>query len=132
MKSNTTFLALAAVVVGALAVPTMSFAQKKPTTKKPAPKAAAITYKTVGPTITKTCGGCHTGAAGKAGLDLSTYAGIMKGNKEGKIVMAGNPAKSMLCTVLHGKPKLMPPKNAVDAKTIAAVEAWVKGGAKEK
>ncbi len=132
MKSNTTFLALAAVVVGALAVPTMSFAQKKPATKKPAPKAAAVTYKTVGPTITKTCAGCHTGAAGKAGLDLSTYAGIMKGNKEGKIVMAGNPAKSMLCTVLHGKPKLMPPKHAVDAKTIAVVEAWVKGGAKEK
>ena len=92
MKSNTTFLALAAVVVGALAVPTMSFAQKKPTKKMPAPKVAAITYKTVGPTITKTCAGCHTGAAGKAGLDLSTYAGIMKGNKEGKIVVAGNPA----------------------------------------
>ena len=130
MKSNPTFLALAVVMVGAVAVPSMSLAQKKPT-KKPAPKAAPVTYKTVGPTITKNCGGCHTGASGKAGLDLSTYAGIMKGNKRGKIVVAGDPAKSMFCTVLHGKPKQMPPK-PLDAKTIATVEAWVKGGAKEK
>ena len=130
MKSNPTFLAFAIVMVGAIAVPSMSFAQKKPT-KKPVSKAAAPTYKTIGATITKSCAGCHGATGGKAGLNLSTYAGIMKGNKEGKIVVAGNPAKSVFCTVLHGKPKQMPPK-ALDAKTIATFEAWVKAGAKEK
>lgn len=133
MKSNTTF-AVAALVVSALVVPALSLAQGKSKPKvKGAPKMAVLTYnKNIAPAMNKACAGCHTGAAGKAGLDLSTYAGVMKGNKEGKIVVAGNPAKSMLCGVLHGKPKLMPPKNALDAKTIAAVEMWVKQGAKEK
>ncbi len=130
MKSNPIFLAFVAAVVAVSAVPAL--AQKKPGSKKPAPKPAVLTYKKeIGPAVTKNCAGCHTGAAGKAGLDLSTYAGIMKGNKQGKIVIPGNPAKSMMCTVLHGKPKQMPPK-PLDAKTIAAVETWVKQGAKER
>jgi mono/diheme cytochrome c family protein len=133
MKSNPTFLALAVAVIGVAAVPAFSVAQKKPAPKKPAPKVATLTYKKdIGPAMTANCAGCHTGAKGKAGLDLSSYAGVMKGNKEGKIVVAGNPAKSMLCGVLHGKPKLMPPGKALDAKAIAAVELWVKQGAKEK
>ena len=132
MKSNPIFATLAVLVIGAVAVPSASFAQGK-SKSKPAPKAAKLTYvKNIAPAMAKACAGCHTGAAGKAGLDLSTYAGVMKGNKEGKIVVAGNPAKSMICGVLHGKPKLMPPKTALDAKSIAAVEMWVKQGAKEK
>lgn len=133
MKSNLTFLAVSAVLVGAIAVPAISLAQGKAKPKAPA-AAAKLTYKkNIGSVITKECAGCHTGPSAKEGIDLSTYAGIMKGNKEGKIVVAGNPAKSMLCGVLHGKPKLMPPGGkGLDAKTIALIELWVKQGAKEK
>jgi mono/diheme cytochrome c family protein len=124
IKSNVTF-AFAIIMIGAIAQH-----KAKPTPK--VPRVAKLTYsKGVGAVITKSCAGCHTGASGKAGLDLSTYAGVMKGNKEGKIVKVGSPSKSMLCTVLHGKPKQMPPK-ALDAKTIAMLELWVKQGAKEK
>jgi hypothetical protein len=127
MKPNPTFLALSVVLAGVVAVPAISAAQHKP--KKPTPKPTVLTYnKDIAPAMNKACAGCHTGPSGKAGLDLSTYAGVMKG----KIVMAGHPEKSKLCGVLHGKPKLMPPKNALDAKTIGAVELWVKQGAKEK
>ncbi len=133
MKSNQACLALTLVVVGAVSVPTFSFAQGKPKPKGPAPRVAVVTYnKDIKATMTKACAGCHTGAGAPEGLDLSSYAAAMKGGKEGKVIVAGNPAKSILYTVLKGKPKLMPPKHALDAKTIAAVEAWIKQGAREK
>ncbi len=131
MKLNTPYLVLATAVAGAIAVPTLSFAQGK---KAPKPVAVSkLTYdKNIKATMTKACAGCHTGAGAPEGIDLSSYAAVMKGGKKGKVIVAGNPAKSVLYTVLKGKPKLMPPKHALDAKTIAAVEQWIKQGAKEK
>ena len=129
MKTNSTILAIAVVLVGALVVPAVSLGQSK---GKPKPPAKLTFNKDIGPAMKKACAGCHTGAAGKAGLDLSTYAGVMKGGKDGKVIMAGKPDKSILIGMLHGKPKLMPPGKALDAKTIGADETWVKQGAKEK
>jgi mono/diheme cytochrome c family protein len=133
MKSNPAFLALAVVLGGAVTFPTLSFAQGKPKPKGPAPRVAVMTFnKNIKATMTKECAGCHTGAGAPEGIDLSSYAKVMKGGKHGKVIVPGNPAKSVLYTVLKGKPKLMPPKHALDAKTIAAVEAWIKQGAREK
>ena len=132
MKTNSTILAIAVVLVGALTVPTISLGQSKGKAKPPAKPAKLTFNKDIGPAMKKACAGCHTGAAAKKGLDLSTYAGVMKGGKDGKVIVAGHPDKSMLIGMLHGKPKLMPPGKALDAKTIGAVETWVKQGAKEK
>jgi cytochrome c len=135
MKLNPTSLALSAVLVGVLSMSALSMAQgkPKPRPKGPAPRVAVVTYKKdIASTMTKACAGCHTGAGAPGGIDLSSYANAMKGGKGGKVIVAGNPAKSALCTVLHGKPKLMPPKHALDKETIALVELWVKQGAREK
>ncbi len=90
------------------------------------------TFKDVSPTIKTSCIGCHSGAKPAHQLDLSSYAKLMKGDKEGKVVIAGNPAKSRFAMVLHGKPMMMPPGGALDKAKVAAVEAWIKAGAKEK
>lgn len=103
--------------------------QGKPAKKAPA-KTKAPTYASVAP-IMKSCEGCHHGERAAHGLDVSSYDSIMKGDKEGKVVVAGNPAKSRLATVLHGKPTLMPPRMALPAAQIATIEAWIKGGAKK-
>ena len=134
MKPNIAFIALSVVLVGAIAAPSITSAQQKPKPKpKPMPKVTAMTYnKDVAAGMTKMCAGCHTGANAPEGLDLSSYAGLMKGSKRGKVIVPGHPEKSLLIGTLHGKPKLMPPKKALDAKIIAGAELWVKQGAKEK
>jgi hypothetical protein len=95
-------------------------------------KVAKPTYSTVMPILKANCVKCHAGAQAAHGLALTTYASTMKGDKEGKVIIAGNPSKSRLARVLHGKPKLMPPDHALRAGDIAKIEAWIKAGAKEK
>ncbi len=54
----------------------------------------------------------------------------MKGDNEGKVVIAGDPAKGRFAMVLHGKPMMMPPGGALDKAKVAAVEAWIKAAAR--
>ena len=83
------------------------------------------------------CGSCHqSGGAGyeKSGLDLSTYAGVMKGTKFGPMVIPRDPDSSNLMLLLdwrvpaelrmpHGKKKL----STCDRN---AIRAWIREGAK--
>jgi hypothetical protein len=82
------------------------------------------------------CVSCHEpGGAGyeKSGLDLSTYEGVMKGTKIGKMVIPGDPDTSNLVWLLdwrasaelrmpHGKKKL----STCDRD---AIRAWIREGA---
>jgi mono/diheme cytochrome c family protein len=83
------------------------------------------------------CIGCHqSGGEGfeASGLDLSSYAGLMKGTKHGPMVVAGDPNSSNLMWLLdwraspelrmpHGKKKL----STCDRDTI---RTWIREGAK--
>lgn len=83
------------------------------------------------------CMPCHSAQRKRGGLDLSSYAGLMKGGSDGQVVKPGDPDHSILVEILKGpvaSPKLpkMPPGNKVisdaDQKTIAD---WIKDGAKQ-
>jgi mono/diheme cytochrome c family protein len=92
----------------------------------------------VNPILQVRCLACHTpGAEGteKSGLDLSTYAGVMKGTKHGPMIVAGEPLTSNLMVLIegradkslqmpHGKKKL----NSCDRDTI---RRWIQQGAKD-
>lgn len=108
-----------------LAVPLGIQAKPKP------PKGP--TYSSVLP-IFKKCTGCHSGPSPKHGLDLTSYANIMKGDTEGKVVIAKNPGKSRLSQAIHHSPgaKAMPPGSSLPAASIGQIDAWIKAGAKEK
>ena len=95
-------------------------------------KAKPPTFKAIKPILDKSCVGCHNGPKAAHGLDLSTYAKLMKGDHEGKVIIARNPAKSRFVKVLHGKPMLMPPGEPLRKPLITQIEAWIKAGAKEK
>jgi hypothetical protein len=101
------------------------------TPMKFAPKHVVV-YRDVAKTLTNVCGKCHKGAKAADGLNLTNYASIMRGDKEGKVVISGNPSKSRLITVLHGKPALMPPGGALPNAQTAQLTAWIKAGAKAK
>jgi hypothetical protein len=84
------------------------------------------------------CGSCHeAGGAGyeKSGLDLTSYAGVMKGTKFGPMVIPRQPETSNLMLLLdwrvspairmpHGKKQL----STCDRSTI---RTWIRQGAKD-
>jgi mono/diheme cytochrome c family protein len=83
------------------------------------------------------CFGCHKpGGEGneKSGLDLSTYEGVMKGTKMGKMVIPGDPEGSNLMWLLdwRGAPETHMPlgKKKLSICDRDAIRAWIREGAK--
>jgi len=95
-------------------------------------KPKPTVYADVAPIFAANCVVCHRGSRPAHGLDLTSYAKIMKGDGEGRVVVPRNPGKSRLATVLHGKPQAMPPGRDLKKSEIAKIEAWIRAGAKAK
>ena len=84
------------------------------------------------------CVGCHQpngeGAA-KSGLDLTSYAGVMKGTKFGPMVIPGEPETSNLMLLLdwRASPDLRMPhgKKQLSSCDRNAIRAWIREGAKD-
>ena len=101
--------------------------------ESPTASGSGAAFATIQPLLQQRCAACHTGPGAKEGVDLSSHDAVMKGGREGAIVVAGDPDKSLLVDVLtgrNGKPQ-MPPKQApLSADEIKTIEAWIKDGAK--
>ncbi|MCX6296675.1 MAG: hypothetical protein NTX97_11535 [Bacteroidetes bacterium] len=67
---------------------------------------------------------CHNSAEHKAGYDLSTYEGIMKG------VTPYHPYQSEVYNSIRGSNPSMPTDQKLDAKDISYIKIWIKMGAK--
>ncbi len=87
--------------------------------------------KFVRPVFAERCQGCHNGKAKRAGLDLTTGEGFVKGADSGPLVDAAKPADSKLLHVISYLERIkMPPTGKLPDAQIAALDAWVKAGAK--
>lgn len=129
-------IALGAVALGSILVTAPSLAQSKKSKKTKAPKAApAPKYAEIQKIFTASCMPCHSAERHKAGVNLTKYADVMAGNREGPIIEAGSPAKSFLVKTIRHQPGAapMPPRAPqLPEATIKTIEAWIKAGAKEK
>lgn len=83
------------------------------------------------------CFSCHQpGGQGneKSGLDLSTYEGVMRGTKSGKMVIPGDPDGSNLTWLLdwRGAPETHMPlgKKKLSICDRDAIKSWIREGAK--
>jgi len=83
------------------------------------------------------CVSCHqSGGQGleKSGLDLSTYAGVMKGTKFGPMVIAGDAQSSNLMRLLDWRvaPEIRMPHGKKKLSTCDrdAIRGWINEGAK--
>jgi mono/diheme cytochrome c family protein len=83
------------------------------------------------------CFSCHKpGGQGdeKSGLDLSSYEGVMKGTKSGKMVIPGDSESSNLMWLLdwRGAPETHMPlgKKKLSICDRDAIRAWIREGAK--
>jgi hypothetical protein len=82
---------------------------------------------TILPLIQANCAGagCHDSISHVENLYLNSYYGIMK------LVIAGNPRRSRLYTVLNGGGlnPIMPPQNHLDSTQIKEIYNWILEGA---
>jgi mono/diheme cytochrome c family protein len=87
--------------------------------------------KDVMPIFKASCVSCHKADKKKGKLDMSTYAELRKGGKQGDPVKPGDPAKSLLVEMISGKEPEMPEKGdkLTDAQ-VKVISDWIKQGAK--
>jgi len=120
---------LGAVAAGILAVLVLGPALADE--RREAPLRAVSFSKDVAPILKASCQKCHGGKDGKGGIDLSSYAAMKKGGKDGPVFVEGNPDKSPLVKSISGDKPDMPKKAAPLSKAqVLTISTWVKEGAK--
>lgn len=91
--------------------------------------------KDIAPILEASCVKCHCEAKSKGKLRMDTKELAMKGGKESKLIIAGNPDESALIKVLLLAPaedEAMPPEGKAprpDAAQIELLKKWVAAGA---
>ena len=103
----------------------------------PAATKQGVTYdKDIKPIFEKSCFKCHGPDKQKAKLRVDSLAAINKGSENGKVIDAGNSAKS---TLVHNVARIgdeddwMPPVDKGDPLTkdqVGLIRAWIDQGAK--
>ncbi len=93
----------------------------------PAPVVGNPTFDANIQPIFVQCTSCHNSTAPTANLDLSTYAGVMKGGKDGVVVVPGNSANSLLVKIQSAKHFLN-----LTPDQLALIVQWIEAGALEK
>lgn len=101
---------------------------------------AGVTYATdIKPIFDKSCIRCHGAEKPKARLRLDGLEAVLKGGEDGKVILSGNSADSVLvhCVAHAGKPDtfMPPPKNKANlppltSDQIGLIRAWIDQGAK--
>jgi mono/diheme cytochrome c family protein len=93
----------------------------------------AVSYeKDVQPIFKASCVSCHKPDKKKGKLDMSSYAELMKGGKQGSPVKSGDPSKSLLVEMISGPEPEMPEKgDKLKPEQVELITRWVKEGAKQ-
>ena len=86
----------------------------------------------VAPIIQKNCLACHSSAAKMGGFVMESYDLLMKGGKDGAVIVPGKSEQSRLIQMLEGKvqPRMPFGGDPLSAADIAALKAWIDAGAK--
>ena len=120
---------------------TITTAGAKESKLPPDSDKAGVTYATdIKPIFDASCVKCHSGDKAKARLHMDTLEGVLKGTKQGKIVVVNDSANSHLVkSVAHTTPDSegwMPPVHnkagikALTPEQIGLIRAWIDQGAK--
>ena len=73
-------------------------------TPVPAPLVGNPTYAAnIAPLLSAKCSACHNTTTMAGGMDLTTYAGLMKGGKDGAVIVPGDSANSLLVKIQSEK-----------------------------
>ena len=142
MKTMTKLTALTLTAVFGLVTAALADDAMAPATANPLPPASTktgVTYATdIKPIFDATCVKCHDSKKPKqaAKLALDTLDGVLKGDRDGKIVTVGDSAHSdLVLSVAHaGDPDTFMPKGKnskpLTPEQVGLIRAWIDQGAK--
>ena len=118
--------AVACAIGVTLASSSAIFAADKPPEK--------VTYEEhIKPLMRNSCLNCHNPEKHKAGLDMTTYQGLMQGSDNGKVIIPGDAEKSLLyrvCTYAE-EPKMPPKSDKLADAELALIRKFIEIGALE-
>jgi WD40 repeat protein len=80
------------------------------------------------------CFQCHGESKQKAGLDLSSFAALIKGSTGGPVVVAGRSSASRIVEVITAEDasERMPPENdPIPTDDVATIKAWIDSGLRQ-
>jgi cytochrome c len=114
---------------------TLGIAWRSPAQAAPGPDTVAYYQTKVVPIFQANCYRCHGGLNHRGGLQIDRREGMMKGGKDGAVLVPGHPEQSLLIKLIRHQgppddPMPMPPKSKLSDEDIATVTAWVAAGAK--
>src|SRR5579871_537927 len=106
-----------------------------PARAQDAPNSPAFYTQKIRPILMTNCGKCHFNMSHKGGLAMDNRALMLKGGRNGPVIVPGDPASSMLVKLIRHEgppkdPRPMPPKAPrMSDADIALIEQWIKAGA---
>jgi mono/diheme cytochrome c family protein len=88
----------------------------------------------VQPILQANCYRCHSGFNHRGGLQLDTREHILRGGKDGAVIVPGHPEQSLLVKLIRHEgpandPRPMPPKGKLSDADVATVTQWIEAGA---
>ena len=85
----------------------------------------------VRPIFVRNCGKCHFGWQHRGGFAMDSKAAMMKGGKDGIVILPGDPDASRLMQALRHDPgpKPMPENRKLSDQQIETVRRWIEAGA---
>jgi cytochrome c len=101
----------------------------------PAPASVEFYTTKVIPIFQANCYRCHAGMNHRGGLQMDTQAGILKGGRDGIVLVPGHADQSLLVKLIRHEgpaddPMPMPPKgDKISDADIATVTQWINAGA---
>ena len=131
---NTKIAAFSLAFAGLVATAAFSRPTTVSAAADPAPNTVAYYNEKVLPIFQTNCYRCHGGENHRGGLQIDSKAALLKGGRDGTVLVPGSPEKSLLISLIRHEgpaddPMPMPPKSKLSDADIATVTAWVKAGA---
>ena len=98
------------------------------------PAPGSFYAKHINPVLDRNCVSCHGEAKSNGGLRLDSYEMLMRGGKDGRVILAGKPEQSLLLqrvTLPPSHKQFMPAEGnpPLNPEEIAWLQAWVLDGA---
>ncbi len=89
-------------------------------------------HRDVMPIVRIQCVNCHKPGKAKGGLDLASYASLLKGGESGAVIKLGDPDGSRLFETICGDEPEMPKESEpLLPNEVALIGRWIREGAKE-
>ncbi|TMQ29470.1 MAG: hypothetical protein E6K70_25620, partial [Planctomycetota bacterium] len=120
------------LLVALITCPTLcgvAMAGSDPKTRPVSRQEAEFFEARVRPVLARHCFECHGPKKQKSGLRLDSLSALLRGGDTGPVVIAGDPAKTILVQAIRQEGALkMPPKGKLPPQAVAALTSWVKMG----